>query len=41
LKKVLEGDDRSELFFEDAAQDFLRYPVIKVRLRVGVTEPLG
>lgn len=41
MKKLLEGDHRSEPFFEAAAQDFLRYPVIKVQLPVVVTEPQG
>lgn len=39
MKKLLEGDHRSEPFSEAAAQDFLRYPVIKVQQPVEVTEP--
>lgn len=48
MNKVLElemgierGDDGYELFLAGASREPLRYPVVRVELRVAVTEPLG
>ncbi len=48
MNKVLElgmglerGDDGYELFLAGASREPLRYPVVRVELRIAVTEPLG